>query len=641
MKRGIRFVRIFCVLSLVLFLLAGVRIPVGATVVTTKEPANGNTIYIAGNPELYPVEYYDEKVGRYLGVLPSVYEKLAKETGWSFSYISAETDNVQSRLARNSQVEIISAHLKGEVKDVYDEVLLFTFEKNGKEQEVYLGFTELASQELRQKVTAFVRNLNVSDVLRFSMTTAEDQNKGLPPILAYIFLGILAAGLIPLFIYLIRRRKIEKQKKELAAVDPVTGIGNARYFDYWYSRQITPSVQSLYYFAYISIDMEKVEEVTDKTIAKDIIIFAAEEISNSAADLDFCAHISEGSFALAYQAPTREQAEDRIREILDKLNDYQHELLKTRQLDFYAGVYHTDAPNTPMDKALVIARSACHMAQHERVPFLFNDSAAMRNEDKRKNLQNELKKAIEEQEFKLYIQYIFDPKEECAVGAEVIPHWHSTQRGIVYPGEYQMLLEEADLVTEFDFNLLENCCRLLVEWREPPKLNLFVNCNLTWKTISEPTFPERFREIVERYQPDLSRLVVGITDKSLATGDGPAAANIAAIKEMGCMIAMDDFGGGYFSVRDLSDFPIDLIKIDPLILEKASSEQREVLLNGIIRLAHYMGMQVISEGLETEEQLEVLRKAGSDYVQGYYYSHVYPADEPSVDRLIRFAKPET
>ena len=103
--------------------------------------------------------------------------------------------------------------------------------------------------------------------------------------------------------------------------------------------------------------------------------------------------------------------------------------------------------------------------------------------------------------------------------------------------------------------------------------------------------------------------------------------NILACKEMGCQIALDDLGNGYSSLQDLCDYPIDMIKIDRHILLKSTTPRGNALLQGLTKLGHDMGMKVLCEGVECEDEKQRVFEAGCDYIQGFYYSHVLPKGE--------------
>ena len=156
---------------------------------------------------------------------------------------------------------------------------------------------------------------------------------------------------------------------------------------------------------------------------------------------------------------------------------------------------------------------------------------------------------------------------------------------------------------------------------------MWISCNFTRITVSSTDFLQRFREITEKYRFDHSNLILELTEDSLSDNHTAAYLNILACKKEGYRIALDDFGSGYTSFSDLCDYPIDLIKVDRHIIAKATTERGSVLLNGICKLARYLDVLVLCEGVETAEENAVVQTVNCDFVQGYFYSRSYPLYE--------------
>jgi EAL domain-containing protein (putative c-di-GMP-specific phosphodiesterase class I) len=308
---------------------------------------------------------------------------------------------------------------------------------------------------------------------------------------------------------------------------------------------------------------------------------------------------------------------------------------------FHAGIYHIENPNITCEKAVLRASSGNNYAEKNSVPFSFSDEGLLKREEYEQNLRKKLSQAINNDEFKLYVQYIFDAGTDYACGAEVLSRWHNPENGIIYPSDYIELLETANLIDSLDYSIIENSCRLLEEWSGGKKSNLWISCNLTRTTLSKDDFTQRFGEILDKYKFDREKFVIEITEDMLASDSETAVKNIIACKKMGVRIALDDFGNGYSSVRDLCDYPIDIIKVDRGIVEKSLTQRGDSLLRGVIKLAHYLNTLVLCEGVENREELDEAKAAGCDFVQGFVFSKVYPANEPSIDKLIRFAPNST
>ena len=182
-------------------------------------------------------------------------------------------------------------------------------------------------------------------------------------------------------------------------------------------------------------------------------------------------------------------------------------------------------------------------------------------------------------------------------------------------------------IKELDFLIFEQICRKLEKWSKTDKRDLWISCNFTRATICESNFLSRFNETVNKYSFERDKLVIELTEDSLADDKTVVYKNILECKKSGFKIALDDFGSGYSSFSDLCDYPIDIIKIDRHIVAKTATPRGNALLRGITKLAHDLGIKVLSEGVETEKENINSQNADCDYIQGYYYSRVLPHEE--------------
>ena len=168
---------------------------------------------------------------------------------------------------------------------------------------------------------------------------------------------------------------------------------------------------------------------------------------------------------------------------------------------------------------------------------------------------------------------------------------------------------------------------MFLRWQNSDKSELCLFCNFTRITVSSADFMKKFREITSRFSFDHRRLVIELTEDSLSDNKTQAFQNVLDCKKEGFRVALDDFGSGYSSFSDLCDYPIDIIKIDHHIIAKTATARGNALLQGIIKLAHDLGIEVLCEGVETENENRNSKAAGCDYIQGYYYSRAFPQEE--------------
>ena len=237
----------------------------------------------------------------------------------------------------------------------------------------------------------------------------------------------------------------------------------------------------------------------------------------------------------------------------------------------------------------------------------------------RKLLKN-IRKGFENQEFKMYLQFIVDSKEGKISSAETLSRWVNSSGEVIFPGTYIGIMEKSGLITRFDYYMFEKVCQKLSQWKDSELSDVSLSCNLTRITISEKDFAEKIEEISNKYDFDRSKLVIEITEDSIEKNLVVAMFNIIKIKKLGFRIALDDIGSGYTSLVSLCEYPIDVVKIDREILLLAGTEKGKKLFLGIVSLAHYLNLKVVCEGVETEEQNKLVSESDCDYIQGWYYS---------------------
>ena len=241
----------------------------------------------------------------------------------------------------------------------------------------------------------------------------------------------------------------------------------------------------------------------------------------------------------------------------------------------------------------------------------------------RKLLKN-IKKGFENQEFKMYLQFIVDSKQGKIASAETLSRWENAAGEVVFPGTYIGIMEKSGLITKFDYYMFEMVCKKLAQWKDTELANITLSCNLTRITISEKDFVQKIKEISNKYDFDRNKLLIEITEDSIEDNLVVAMLNIIEIKKLGFRIALDDIGSGYTSLVSLCEYPIDVVKIDRQILLLAETERGKKLFLGIVSLAHYLNLKVVCEGVETEEQSKLVAESQCDYIQGWYYSKALP-----------------
>jgi len=240
--------------------------------------------------------------------------------------------------------------------------------------------------------------------------------------------------------------------------------------------------------------------------------------------------------------------------------------------------------------------------------------------------EQELRYAVQNDQFEFDLQPIVSSASGRQVGVEILTRWNNPRRGRLAPGEFLPLLEAMNLFAVFDALILEKALSTFVQWRSELRAPDTIWVNLSPSHL-DSSFPEYVRQLLETYDVDGSHLVLELTEDAAANTPGHIAV-LEAVRALGVAVAIDDFGTGYSQLAYLQDLPIDYVKLDRSFVSGFHQEPRRVAVaQSVIQLAHAIGVQVIGEGIERTEELELLQTLDCDLAQGYLLQRPGCADD--------------
>jgi diguanylate cyclase (GGDEF)-like protein/PAS domain S-box-containing protein len=254
----------------------------------------------------------------------------------------------------------------------------------------------------------------------------------------------------------------------------------------------------------------------------------------------------------------------------------------------------------------------------------------------RLTLENDLRGALERQEFVLVYQPIFSLASARVVGFEALVRWHRRDGTLLLPAEFIPLAEETGLIVPLGAWVLDEACRQLAAWQgaHPTDPPLTVAVNITARQLEQPGFIDEVALALRDSGVAPGTLHLEITESALVDSSGEILQKLWQLKEFGVRLHLDDFGIGYSSLSYLHRFPLDMIKIDrSFIIRMESREKSDTVVEAIISLGKNLGMGVVAEGVETAGQVALLQAAACDQVQGYFFSA--PLDADGVAVLLR------
>jgi|GEM_PF-2438208 len=249
-------------------------------------------------------------------------------------------------------------------------------------------------------------------------------------------------------------------------------------------------------------------------------------------------------------------------------------------------------------------------------------------------LENDLRRAIDRQEFQLFYQPIVCLDNQALVGVEALVRWHHPERGLILPSEFVPMAEEAGLIVPLGWWVLAEACQQMHTWQQHFNLaaDLQLNVNISSRQFSQPNFVQDIHTVLaETYLP-CTCLKLEITEGVIMDHASDVADKLEALKSLGIKLGIDDFGTGYSSLNYLNAFPVDTLKIDRSFVGRMDSEEGFEIVKTIVTLAHNLHMDVVAEGVESEQQVEELMQMNCEYGQGYLFAK--PADTQGMEAFL-------
>ena len=241
----------------------------------------------------------------------------------------------------------------------------------------------------------------------------------------------------------------------------------------------------------------------------------------------------------------------------------------------------------------------------------------------RLELEHDLVRAVEQKQFVLVYQPIVSLDSGDVAGFESLLRWHHPERGTLLPAEFMSVSEELGLVVPLGVWVLEEACRQLQAIRTDTRDNdnIFISVNIAKRQLEEPGFVETVQRVVESFAVKPKMLRLEISENALINTPDSTLNTLEELRSIGVALHMDNFGKGYSSIRYLHQLPLDVVDIDAgLISTMDADRQYTSIVRAIVDLAHNLGMEVLAEGIEKQEQVASILALDCDFGQGEYFS---------------------
>lgn len=298
------------------------------------------------------------------------------------------------------------------------------------------------------------------------------------------------------------------------------------------------------------------------------------------------------------------------------------------EVTFNAGIYITGSesisPGLMIDRA-ILAQSSIKGSYNERYKY-YSDNM-VKDMLGEQEIMGMMSAAIAEKQFIVYYQPQYNHSTGMLIGAEALARWKHPERGLISPGIFIPIFEKNGFITNLDLYIFEEVCIFLRECIDNNRPLIPVSTNFSRYDIFYPGFVEMLEEIRCRYDVPVEYIRVELTESSIIGGSRRTNEVVKRLRDCGYVVEMDDFGSGYSSLNVLKDIELDMIKLDMRFLsEESESNKGGTIISSVVRMARWLSMPVIAEGVENVRQADFLRSIGCDYIQGYLYSKPLPEE---------------
>ncbi|PWK16205.1 putative bifunctional diguanylate cyclase/phosphodiesterase [Tumebacillus permanentifrigoris] len=334
-------------------------------------------------------------------------------------------------------------------------------------------------------------------------------------------------------------------------------------------------------------------------------------------------------FIIVAEVGSKEQGIERAQALLlDMKEPFQiegHELFITTSI----GLSWYPDDGLDMETLFKNADMALYRAKDQgRNNFQMYDSGMNVHAVERLQMEKDLRKALEREEFLVYYQPQIDIKSNRMIGMEALVRWQHPERGMIAPGLFIPLAEETDLIVPLGEWVMRTACAQTKRWHDAGYPDIRVSINLSAHQFGQATLAAKVCEILEQTGIAPRYVDLEITESITMTNVERAISTMLELKNLGLHISIDDFGTGYSSLSYLKKFPIQTLKIDQSFVRDIPQDPDDAAIaTAVIAMAHSLNLNVIAEGVETEEQLEFLRERNCDEFQGYLCSRPLPVQE--------------
>lgn len=429
-------------------------------------------------------------------------------------------------------------------------------------------------------------------------------------------------------------QKVQEEFKKLIYIDPITNLPNRLALREQFEEvkaKITSEKTQLIPVISVNIDrFRRINQAWGSDSTNCLLKAVGERMKNQFCSKAKISHLDEEKFILILEVQEEENTVFKIaKNILKNLSlpyfIYDQEILIT----FSLGIAFYSRDGDEIDDLLHCSQIAVDYAYKQGGNrYECYQEIWTTKDDDQIALENDLRRALEQNEFQLYYQPKVNLKTGKIIGAEALIRWIHSKRGFVSPAVFIPLAEEIGLIEPIGEWVLRTACRQTKTWHKLGLEMLQIAVNLSGRQFYLPDIRQRVLEILLAEGLPSCCLELELTESFLVEHEDSSIQKLNQLKGLGLQIAIDDFGTGYSSLSYLQQFPFDVLKLDRCFIQNIDQNPKnKIIVEAVIKMAHQLNLKVVAEGVETTAELNVLQQYQCDIIQGYLFSRPIPAQE--------------
>ena len=432
---------------------------------------------------------------------------------------------------------------------------------------------------------------------------------------------------------------IEKKIAEASYKDIVTGYGNFEKFKVDAQDILSDNPDEDFVMFYFNIkNFKYINETYGHTVGDRTLKTVADVLSKYLVEDEVFARVISDTYIMLIHYKNQDSFMSTFNNIKREIHDACRTVQDRFVVDFVTGILiidetmHSYSINRLVDRAMMAAKSVDFSMG---VTYAFYDDEYHKKVLNDAQIENSMHGALENKEFCAYVQPKYDISTNSLIGGELLVRWLSPSKGFLEPAAFIPSFEKNGFIYQIDCFMLEQACISLRKYLNNDIYVLPFSVNLSRVTLANPEFLARVQEIVEKYYIPHHYIEFEITESIFSENYSQMIDVLRKLKDMDFIINMDDFGTGYSSLTLLKDLPIDVIKLDHDFLARsaASDKNAACILKSIVDMAHALDIRVVSEGIETAEQLDMLKSINCEIGQGFLFAKPMPIED--YDKMLK------